>query len=157
MLGFMAAGTDGEVSGFALLRVAVTSALASYLNDLHSRLGLTHQNLDALAGYFKKNLDLVLFKEDAQSANAALCVDIRNIITHNRGIVNRFFIQRNPRFADDLGKRVVLEKEFSREMLGTLGYCARQLDIRAIKKFGLATIEPEPGEPAETPSPDDPV
>ena len=27
-------------------------------------------------------------------------------------------------------------------MLGTLGYCARQLDLRAIKKFGLETIEP---------------
>jgi hypothetical protein len=29
----------------------------------------------------------------------------------NRGIVNRFFIQRNPRFADDLGKRVVLSEQ----------------------------------------------
>src|ERR1700688_1696377 len=76
-------------------------------------LGLTHQNFDALAQYFKKNLDLVLFKEDAGSAKAALSVDIRNIITHNRGIVNRFFIQRNPGFADDLGKRVVLSKDES--------------------------------------------
>ena len=104
---------------------------------------LTHQNLDALAKYFKKNLDLVLFTKEEQVTKAALCVDIRNIITHNRGFVNRFFIQRNPRFADDLGKRVVVNKEDSREMLNTLGYCARQLDLRAIKKFGLATIEPE--------------
>ena len=66
--------------------------------------------------------------------------DIRNIVTHNRGIVNRFFIQRNPRFAADIGKRVVLEENEMREMLGTLGYCARQLDIQAIKKFGLETI-----------------
>src|SRR5690348_393142 len=98
---------------------------------------LTHKNLDALAKYFNKNLDLVMFTKDTQSANAALCVDIRNIITHNRGIVNRFFIQRNPQLADDLGKRVVLGERVSREMLGTLGYCARQLDLRAIKKFGL--------------------
>lgn len=105
--------------------------------------GLTHQNLDALAKYFNKNLDLVMFTKDIQSANAALCVDIRNIITHNRGIVNRFFIQRNPQFADDIGKRVVLGERVSREMLGTLGYCARQLDLRAIKKFGLETIEPK--------------
>jgi hypothetical protein len=104
---------------------------------------LTHQNLDALAKYFKKNLDLVLFTTDTHSVNAALCVDIRNIITHNRGIVNRFFIQRNPRFAEDLGKRVVLGEQDRRDMLGTLGYCARQLDLRAIKKFGLETIEPE--------------
>lgn len=104
---------------------------------------LTHQNLDALAQYFKKNLDLVLFTKDSYALNASLCVDLRNIITHNRGIVNRFFIHRNPQFADDLGKRVVINDKDSREMLGTLGYCARQLDLRAVKKFGLETIEPK--------------
>src|ERR1700736_1954756 len=39
-LEFMAAENDEEISGLALLRVAVTPALASYLNDLHSTLGL---------------------------------------------------------------------------------------------------------------------
>ena len=106
-------------------------------------MALTHQNLDALAKYFKKNLDLVLFTKDTDAVNASLCIDIRNIVTHNRGIVNRFFIYRNPRFADDLGKRVVINEEDSREMLGTLGYYTRQLDLRAVKKFELATIEPE--------------
>jgi hypothetical protein len=115
---------------------------------------LTHQSLDALAKYFKKNLDLVLFTEGAHLANAGLSVDIRNVTTHNRGIVNRFFIQRNPRFADGLGKRVVLSEEERREMLSTLGYCLRQLDVRAIKKFGLETIEPEFKESAKAPSPD---
>jgi len=106
-------------------------------------LELTHQSLDALAKYFKKNLDLVLFTKDPHLANARLCVDIRNIITHNRGIITRFFIQRNPRFMDDLGKRVMLGEEDRREMLSTLGYCARQLDVRAVEKFGLEAIEPE--------------
>jgi hypothetical protein len=115
---------------------------------------LTHQSLDVLVEYFKKNLDLVLFTKDARLANAKLCVDIRNVITHNRGIVNRFFIQRNPRFADDLGKRVVLSEEERQEMLSTLGYCARQLDVRAVKKFSLEAIEPEFKESANIPSPD---
>jgi len=115
---------------------------------------LTHQSLDVLVEYFKKNLDLVLFTKDARLANAKLCVDIRNVITHNRGIVNRFFIQRNPRFADDLGKRVVLSEEERREMLSTLGYCARQLDVRAIKKFGLEAIAPEFKESAKATLPD---
>jgi hypothetical protein len=77
-------------------------------------------------------------------------VDIRNIITHNRGVINRFFIQRNPRFAVDLGKRVVLSKDDSSAMLSTLGYCARQLDIRASKKFGLETIKPESKKSSES-------
>lgn len=116
---------------------------------------LTHRSFAELAKYFKKNLDIVLFTKDADLTNAGLCVDVRNIITHNRGIVNRFFIQRNPRFADDLGKRVVLSEEERREMLSTLGYCARQVDLRAAKKFGLETIKPEFKESANVPSPDD--
>jgi hypothetical protein len=49
---------------------------------------------------------------------------------------------------------VVLSEEERREMLSELGYCARQLDVRAIKKFGLETIEPEFKESANVPSPD---
>lgn len=117
-------------------------------------LELTHQNLADLAKYFEKNLDLVLFAKDTHAENAALCVDIRNLITHNRGIVNRFFLRRNPRFADDLGKRAVLGEKDRQEMLSTLGYCARQLDLRAIKKFALETIQPEFQESTE-PAPSD--
>ncbi len=118
-------------------------------------LGLTHQSLEALSKYFTKNLDLVLFKDETQSARAALAVDLRNIITHNRGIVNRFFIQRNPSFADDLGKRVFIAEEDSEELLGTIGYCARQLDLRAIKKFDLPRLEPLPrAAPTTSDSPD---
>ena len=115
---------------------------------------LTHQNFDDLAKFFDKKLDLVLFTKDVDLENARLCQDIRNVITHNRGIVNRFFIQRNQRFANDLGKRIVLGEEERREMLGTLGYCARQLDLRAIKKFGLKTIEPEFKESTKVPQPE---
>jgi hypothetical protein len=39
-------------------------------------------------------------------------------------------------------------------MLSTLGYCARQVDLRATQKFGLETIKPEFKESANTPSPD---
>jgi hypothetical protein len=115
----------------------------------------THQSFAALAKYFEEKLDLALFTQDTDLANGGLCVDIRNLVTHNRGIVNRFIIQRNPRFAGDLGKRVVLGEEERRDMLNTLGYCARQLDLRAIKKFELETISPEFKESANKSSLDD--
>jgi hypothetical protein len=110
----------------------------------------THQGFEELAKYFKKNLDLILFTKEEDRVNAALCVDIRNIVTHNRGIINRFFIQRNPTFADAIGKRFQLTDDDLRNKLGDLGYCARQLDIRASKKFGLATIEPTPEDGDQT-------
>jgi hypothetical protein len=115
---------------------------------------LTHQNLDDLEEHFRKKLDVVLFTKENDRANASLCIDLRNIITHSRGIVNRFFIQRNSRFADALGRRVDFGEEERREMLGALGFCARQVDLRAIQKFGLETIEPEIKESATPAAPD---
>ena len=56
-------------------------------------------------------MKLVLFTNEADLAKAALSVDIRNVITHNRGIINRLFIQLNGQFAEDLGKRVVLDEQ----------------------------------------------
>lgn len=104
---------------------------------------LTHQRLDDLAKHFEKKLDLPLFTTKDHSTNATLCVDIRNLMTHNRGIVNRFFIQRNPQFTANLGTKLALGEQDRRKMLSSLAYCARQLDIRAIKKFRLNGIQPE--------------
>ncbi len=115
---------------------------------------LTYQSLDDLAKHFGEQMDLILFTNDAELETAKLCVDIRNVVTHNRGIVNRFLIKRNPRFANDLNKRIVLGEEERRDMLGTLGYSARQLDLRAIKKFELETIAPEFREAANVPAAD---
>lgn len=114
---------------------------------------LTRGSLGDLAKYFADQLDLVLFTKDADLEKVKLCVDIRNVVTHNRGIVNRFFIQRNPRFANVIDKRIRLGEDDWHEMLGTLGYCARQLDLRAIKKFGLETRKPVKTS-AAAPSPD---
>src|SRR5882757_8909549 len=67
---------------------------------------LAYQSLKDLAKFLSKKLQLPLFMKDEQLENAALCVDIRNIITHNRGIVNRFFAQRHPEFATAVGSRL---------------------------------------------------
>jgi hypothetical protein len=127
-------------------------------NDLISALAeqtvneLAYQGLKDLAKFFSKKLQLPLFTKDEHLENAALCVDIRNIITHNRGIVNGLFAQRHPAYANAVGHRVTLTEKDIREMTGTLGYCLRRLDIRAVKKFGLPTIEPQFRDPDESPS-----
>jgi len=102
---------------------------------------LAYQSLKDLAKFFGKKLPL--FTREEHLENAALCVDIRNIVTHNRGIVNRFFAQRHSEYASVVGRRLALDDKVIRTMIGTLGYCLRRLDIRAVKKFGLPTIEPQ--------------
>jgi hypothetical protein len=104
---------------------------------------LAYQSLKDLAHFFEKKLHLPLFTKQTDLDRAALVVDIRNLITHNRGIVNRFFLQRHPERSDLIGARVPLGRDSEvGKMLGNLGYGARQLDLRAVAKFGLRTLTP---------------
>jgi len=117
-------------------------------NDLISALAeqtvteLAYQNIHDLATFFDEDLKLPLFTRSEDLELAALCVDIRNIITHNRGFVNRFFAQRHPDYAEAIGQRITLSEKFIRDKTATLGVGARRLDIRAAKKFTLETIKP---------------
>jgi hypothetical protein len=120
-------------------------------NDLISALAeqtvneLAHQSLKDLADFFNDALHLPLFTDEKDLETATLNVDIRNLITHNRGIVNRFFLQRHPDYPAPVGAQIVFENDGDvGPILGTFVYFARQLDLRAIEKFKLKTLLPIP-------------
>jgi hypothetical protein len=98
-----------------------------------------------LADFFNDTLHLPLFMDEKDLEGAALNVDIRNLITHNRGIVSRFFLQRHPDYPAPIGSQIVFANDGDvGPILGTLVYFARQLDLRAIEKFKLKTLQPIP-------------
>jgi hypothetical protein len=124
-------------------------------NDLISALAeqtvneLAYQSLKDLADFFNETLHLPLFMDEKDLEAAALNVDIRNLITHNRGIVNRFFLQRHPDYPAQIGARIVFANDGDvGALLGTFVYFARQLDLRAIEKFKLETLQPIPRDQA---------
>lgn len=102
-------------------------------------LELAHQNMTVMTEYFEKKLNVPLFTTPQELANATLCNDLRNIHTHNRGIINRLFVQRHSEYQDRLGTYAYVSGEEQRDMIGSLVYCARQLDLRAIKELKLET------------------
>ena len=68
---------------------------------------------------------------------------IRNLITHNRGVVNQFFFAG---LSCGLGAQIVFEDcSVVAKILGTFVYRARQLDLRVIGKFKLKTLSQIPG------------
>jgi hypothetical protein len=140
----------------ASLRLAFAYDLSICLPSCRSRLGLRLAHKD----FYSRSFDGLVTRTAAGYSYMDNWASfpggsfIRKNGSWLRCNVNRFFIQRNPRFANDLGKSVVLGEQERREMLSTLGYWARQLDVRAIKKFGLETIEPEFKESENVPSPD---
>jgi hypothetical protein len=109
---------------------------------------LTYHSLKDLADFFSAKLHLRLFIDEKDLENAALNVDIRNLITHKRGVVDRFFLQRHRDYAP-LGAQIVFEDDGDvGDTLGTFVYFARQLDLRASEKFKLKTLLPIPGDQA---------
>ena len=88
-------------------------------------------------------MHLPLFRDETDLVKATLYVDMRNIITHNRGVVNRIFKQRQPAVPAELGTSIEFESDSKvGEILGFLVYCARELDVRAAAKFNLPTLLP---------------
>jgi hypothetical protein len=104
---------------------------------------LSYHGMKDVTEFFEKKLGLQLFTDRDDLFKAALHVDIRNLITHNRGIVNRIFQQRQPTFPAELGTSIVFKNDREvGEIIGWFVYCARQLDWRAAEKFDLPTILP---------------
>ncbi|MGO9096220.1 MAG: hypothetical protein ACLQGV_13475 [Bryobacteraceae bacterium] len=106
---------------------------------------LAYLGMKDVAEFFQKKLALPLFTDSADLVKATIYVDIRNLITHNRGVVNRLFKQRQPAVPAELGTSIEFESDSQAgEMLGFLVHCARDLDTRAASKFSLPTILPIP-------------
>jgi hypothetical protein len=104
---------------------------------------LSYLGMKDVADFFQRKLHLPLFAEEADLIKATIYVDMRNLITHNRGIVNRIFKQRQPAIPAEIGTQIEFEDGRKvAEILGFLVYCARELDARAAPKFDLETVMP---------------
>lgn len=105
---------------------------------------LSYQGMEDLYRFFDEKLKLPLCTNPDDFKRVALFNDIRNIITHNRGIVNQIFKQKHRDHPAQLGAQIVF-KDHSEvgELIGSLVYLARHLDARAATKFTLPTILPD--------------
>lgn len=69
---------------------------------------LAFEGMRKLAHYFDGHLKIPLFDTDEQLEVGVLAVELRNLFTHNQGVVNRLFKQRVPGFDCTLGERLNL-------------------------------------------------
>jgi hypothetical protein len=85
----------------------------------------------------EKKLDLRLFIDPALLKKAIRFVDIRNTIVHNRGKVNNHLIQRQPDYANALGRSIAIDSTDVIDHSKMLGEAAKDIDHRAIIKFSI--------------------
>ncbi|WP_370030928.1 hypothetical protein [Qipengyuania mesophila] len=100
---------------------------------------LSYKSIDDLDIYFKEKLKFKLFKNRFQKLRMTRLVQIRNVISHNRGRINSIFLDRVGCKIDQLGQRVIIRNVHAANCFFTR--LALQIDRAILGKYQIATRE----------------
>lgn len=100
---------------------------------------LAYQGMRDLSKDLSRKIGFDLFEREEDLARAVRIIEVRNLIVHNRAIVNRLFLSRLPDFTASLGDRVDLESR-AVDDIEFLDSSVSDIDRRAVEKFGLPTL-----------------
>lgn len=117
---------------------------------------LAYQGMRDLAEDLRKSLGFDLFADDTSLTRAIGIVESRNLIVHNRAIVNKRHVSKVPEAAPELGTRLDLTFDSVSDDLDFLAESAYAIDERAVAKWDLpasAYVPPGSSEEAGHPSP----
>ena len=82
-------------------------------------------------------MDFRLFETAESAERVAYFYDIRNLITHNYGIVDKHFLVRHPDSGFELGATIPLRTEFIHSAFDDLIKATGDIQARAQQRFGL--------------------
>jgi hypothetical protein len=96
---------------------------------------LAFSGMGELANYFGEDLKLPLFLVDGDLERAVRLIEVRNLLVHNRGIVNERFKFRVRTSTEDIGSQVTVDSD--RDDISWLVDAVSNLDGRALVKYRL--------------------
>ena len=102
-------------------------------------LELGYQNINDLANFMNKNFGISALSHWLSSRRLNRIIQSRNIIAHNRGLVNQLFLQRSGSKIDKIGEHVKIG-----HALRTAGYLESlisKIDREAVSKFNLNGVQ----------------
>jgi hypothetical protein len=103
---------------------------------------LSYKGIHDLDLYLVKHFGFPICQNEAAIQQITTVVEVRNIITHNQGIVNTLFSTRVPAYAEHVGKLLTMASSDTLKWMRFLKACAEDLDSRAEEKFSLPTSSP---------------
>ncbi len=98
---------------------------------------LSYQGMRKISEYIADRLGLDLFVDAVKLDAVVEWLEIRNLIVHNRGVVNRIFLSRLPNYKAKLGDTISLDGKMIYGTSDVLSEVVQSLDERAAVKFGL--------------------
>jgi hypothetical protein len=84
-----------------------------------------------------KLMGFEVFSDPALAERVAYLYDVRNLITHNYGVVHRHFLKRYPSSSVNLGETFPLRPEFIKQAFEDLSAASADIQRRAQERFGL--------------------
>jgi hypothetical protein len=95
-----------------------------------------------LAQFFDARLGLPLVDQPEHMGVVVELVEVRNVIVHHHGTINKAFKQRLPAYPGEIGERVQVPD--LADKFNVLTESANNLDRASVAKFGLANLVPLP-------------
>lgn len=96
---------------------------------------LTYKSIIDLDKFMSEKFGFPLFASGVERARVKYIYEVRNLITHNRGVINHRFLKTNPK-----SKKVLKKRLHAPECLRTFSYLksvAIGIDHRAVDKFNF--------------------
>ena len=119
-----------------LLRFSRMEDVIQYISD-RKITELSYAGIKSIKDFFEEKMKLKIFRSESQEKLISLAIEIRNILTHNNGIVNSTFKRRLPGFDYPLGSKIPMDARVSLAIERALRSAALALDKQALKKFSL--------------------
>lgn len=101
---------------------------------------LSYQGMRDLSAYLSDRLGFELFPKPESLERAVRIIESRNIIVHNRGLVNELFLSRAPRASANVGEPLDLDTDLIFDDLEFIALSVYEMDARAVQKFNLSAV-----------------
>ncbi len=98
---------------------------------------LSYMGLEKLQDYLDRKLGFQLFTDHDQLREAVSFIEFRNLIVHNRGVVNTLFASRLPDYQEQIGQPLRIESELVLLALTSFARSVTDIDNRAAEKWAL--------------------
>ncbi|VXD01845.1 hypothetical protein [Sphingomonas sp. AX6] len=111
------------------IQTARKAAIDKYVADLG------YQSIDDLSQSIEKSLGLKVLRRPLTRLRLTRFIQMRNVITHNRGMANQIYLSKSGSKRDRLGERVKIGKPL--RVLKYLDHLVAEIDAEAVAKFSL--------------------
>lgn len=101
---------------------------------------LSYQGMRDLSAYLSERLGFELFPQAEDLERAVRIIESRNLIVHNRGIVNDLFLSRVPSTAGKVGEPLTFDTNQIFDDLEFIALSVYSVDDRAVRKFRLSAV-----------------